>query len=77
MDGFLGYNQIAIKPTNQHKTTIFYPWGIFSYRKLPFDLTNVGATFKKAMDYAFHDIDILFKLTWMIFWPIPRNETNT
>ena len=56
MDGFLGYNQIAIKPKNQHKTTFFFPWGIFAYRKLPFGLKNAGAKFQRAMDYAFHDI---------------------
>ena len=31
-------------------------WGTFSYRKIPFGLTNAGATFQRAMSYAFHDI---------------------
>ena len=26
MDGFLGYNQIEILPTDQHKTTFIFPW---------------------------------------------------
>jgi hypothetical protein len=56
MDGFFGYNQINIIPANQHKTTFICPWGTFSYRKLPFSLKNVGATFQRAMSYAFHDI---------------------
>jgi hypothetical protein len=56
MDGFSGYNQIEILPTDQHKTTFIYPWGTFAYRKLPFGLKNVGATFQQAMSYAFHDI---------------------
>jgi hypothetical protein len=46
MDGFSGYNQIDILPTDQHKTTFIYPWGTFTYRKLPFGLKNVGATFQ-------------------------------
>jgi hypothetical protein len=57
MDGFSGYNQINIVPTDQHKTTFIFPWGTFSYRKLPFSLKNVGATFQRAMSYAFHDIN--------------------
>lgn len=56
MDGFSGYNQIKILPTNQHKTAFIFPWGTFSYKKLPFGLRNVGATFQRAISYAFHDI---------------------
>ena len=33
-----------------------FPWGAFAYRKLPFSLKNVAATFQRAMSYAFHDI---------------------
>jgi hypothetical protein len=56
MDGFSGYNQIQIKPEDQHKTAFICPWGTFSYRKMPFGLKNAGATFQRAMSYAFHDI---------------------
>ena len=56
MDGFSGYNQIHIKPKDQHKTTFICPWGTFAYRKMPFGLKNAGATFQRAMSYAFHDI---------------------
>ena len=56
MDGFSGYNQINILPAGQPKTTFICPWGTFSYRKLPFGLNNPGATFQRAMSYAFHDI---------------------
>jgi hypothetical protein len=56
MDGFSGYNQINIAPEDQHKTTFIFPWGTFAYRKIPFGLKNVGATFQRAMSYVFHDI---------------------
>jgi hypothetical protein len=56
MDRFFGYNQIQIKPQDQHKTTFICPWGTFSYKKMPVGLENVGATFQWAMSYAFHDI---------------------
>jgi hypothetical protein len=56
MDGFFGYNQINIVPEDQHKTAFICPWGNFAYRKIPFGLKNVGATFQRTMSYAFHDI---------------------
>jgi hypothetical protein len=56
MDGFFGYNQIEILPVDQHKIAFIYPWGTFAYRKLHFGLKNVGATFQRAMSYAFRDI---------------------
>ena len=31
MDRFFGYNQIHIKPENQHKTSFICPWGTFAY----------------------------------------------
>lgn len=46
MDDYFGYNQINISSVDQHKTDFIYPWGIFSYKKLPFGLNNVGATFQ-------------------------------
>jgi len=56
MDSFSGYNQINILPADQPKTTFICPWGTFAYCKLPFGLKNAGATFQRAMSYAFHDI---------------------
>ena len=56
MDGFSGYNQITIRPEDQHKTAFICPWGTFAYKKMPFGLKNAGATFQRAMSYAFHDI---------------------
>jgi hypothetical protein len=56
MDGFLGYNQIQIKPKDQHKMTFICPWGTFAYRKMPFNQKNAEATFQQAMTFAFHDL---------------------
>jgi hypothetical protein len=56
MDGFSGYNQIYIKPKDQHKMTFICPWGTFTYQKMPFDLKNAGATFQRAMTFAFHNL---------------------
>ena len=32
------------------KTTFRTTWGTFAYRRMPFGLINVGATFERAMD---------------------------
>jgi hypothetical protein len=56
MDGFSRYNQIQIKPEDQHKTKFICPWGTFEYRKMPFGLKNIGATCQWDMSFAFHDL---------------------
>jgi hypothetical protein len=56
LDGFLGYNPVFMSPPDQLKTTFRTPWGTYSYRKMPFGLINVGATFQRAMDIAFRGL---------------------
>ena len=46
IDGYSGYNQIAVDKDDQPKTTFTTPWGTFMYGKMPFGLMNVGATFQ-------------------------------
>ena len=53
VDGFSGYNQIAMHPDDKEKTALTTPWGTFMYDKMPFGLMNAGATFQRAMDIAF------------------------
>jgi hypothetical protein len=59
LDGFLGYNQIAVAAEDCHKTAFITPWGTYSYIRMPFGLMNAGATFQQAMDHAFKEF--LFK----------------
>jgi hypothetical protein len=61
MDEFLGYNQVQIKPEDQHKTKFICPWGTFSYQKIPFDLKKFGATFQRAMTFSFQDLKHIVK----------------
>jgi hypothetical protein len=61
MDRFSGYNQIKIKPKDQHNTTFICPWGTFAYRKMPFSLKNVGETFQHATNFTFHDLKHIVK----------------
>ena len=62
MDDFSGYNQIQIKPEDQHKTAFICPWGTFAYRKMPFGLKNAGATFQRAMTLIFHDLKSIIEV---------------
>jgi len=45
LDGYSGYNQIAIALEDQEKTTFTGPYGTFAYKRMPFDLCNAPATF--------------------------------
>ena len=53
VDGFFGYNHIAMHPYDREKTAFTTPWGSFMYDKMPFGLMNAGATFQRAMGIAF------------------------
>ena len=53
---FSGYNKVLVSPNDQLKTTFRTPWGIFTYRRMPFGLINAGATFQRAMDIAFRGL---------------------
>ena len=45
LDGFSGYNQVAVHPDDQEKTAFTTAWGTFIYAKMPFGLMNAGAIF--------------------------------
>ena len=46
MDGFSGYNHIDILLVDQHKMTFICLCATFAYRKIPFSVKTVGATFQ-------------------------------
>jgi hypothetical protein len=56
LDGYSGYNQIAIAPEDQEKTTFTCPYGTFAYRRMPFGLCNAPATFQRCMMAIFDDM---------------------
>ena len=56
LDGFYGYNQVLVAEEDRLKTTFRTKWGTFAYRRMPFGLINVGATFQRAMDIAFRGL---------------------
>ncbi|KAH9802215.1 hypothetical protein KPL71_001288 [Citrus sinensis] len=54
--GYSGYNQIAIAPEDQEKTTFTCPYGTFAFRRMPFGLCNALATFQRCMMSIFSEI---------------------
>ena len=67
LDGFSGYNQLSINPTDQHKTAFATEWGTFAYRVMPFGLTNAPATFQRLMCH-------IFKEFLRDFWEVYVND---
>ena len=57
LDGYSGYNQIAIAPEDQEKTTFTCPFGTFAFRRMPFGLFNAPATFQRCMMSIFSDLE--------------------
>lgn len=53
MDGFSGYNQVAVHPNDQKKISFTTSWGTFMYAHMPLGLIITRATFQIAMDINF------------------------
>ena len=49
LDGYSEYNQIAIAPEDQEKTTFTCPFGTFAFRRMPFGLYNASGSFLRCM----------------------------
>ncbi|KAL4280281.1 hypothetical protein GQ457_03G021420 [Hibiscus cannabinus] len=56
LDGYSGYNQIAIAQEDQEKTTFTCPFGTYAFRRMPFGLYNAPATFQRCMMAIFSDM---------------------
>src|SRR5579862_2381114 len=71
LDGYSGYNQIAIAPDVQEKTTFTCPFGTFAYRRMPFGLGNAPGTFQRCMmsifSYMLEEIIEVFMDDFSVF----------
>ena len=55
LDAYSRYNEIAIHPDDQEKTTFTCPFGTFAFRRMPFGLGNTPVTFQRCMTAIFSD----------------------
>nr|XP_009797491.1 PREDICTED: uncharacterized protein LOC104243910 [Nicotiana sylvestris] len=53
---YSGYNQIAIAPEDQEKTTFTCPYGTYAFKRMPFGLCNTPVTFQRCMMAIFTDM---------------------
>jgi hypothetical protein len=56
LDGYYGYHQIPIHPSDQSKTTFTCPYGTYAYRRMSFGLCNAPASFQRCMMSIFSDM---------------------
>ena len=56
LNGYSGYNQMAIASEDQEKSTFTCPYGTFAFRRMPFGLCNAPATFQRCMMSMFSDL---------------------
>ena len=56
LDGYLGYNQIAIVPEDQKKVTFTCPYNTFAFRRMSFGLCNAPTTFQRCIMVIFSDM---------------------
>ena len=49
LDCYSGHHQIALKESDQEKTSFITPFGAYCYNTMMFGLKNAGATYQKAI----------------------------
>ena len=56
LDGYSCYNQIAITPADQEKTTFTCPYDTYAFRRMSFRLCNAPSTYQRCMMSIFSNL---------------------
>ncbi|KAJ9538927.1 hypothetical protein OSB04_031660 [Centaurea solstitialis] len=76
LDRYSAYNQIAIAPEDQQKTTFTCPYGTFAFRRMPFGLCNAPATFQSCMMSIFSNM-LVDEKEAQFLWEDRVSESNS
>ena len=72
LNGYFGYNQIAIAPAYQEKTTFTCPCGTFAFRSMTFGLCKAPTTLQRCMMSIFsnlgEEVMEIFMDDFSVFW---------
>lgn len=69
LDKYSEYNQSAIVPDGQEKTTFTCPYGTVSFKRMSFELCNALVTFERCMLSIFTDmVENFVESSQMISW---------
>ena len=74
MDGYSGYNPLAIAPEDRENTTFIIEWGAFMYLVMPFWLRNALATFQRCMMVIFLDFLHKFLAIFVDYFTVYSKE---
>ena len=65
LDLLSGYHQIAIDPSDRHKTAFVTQGGHYEFNRLPFGLSNAPATFQRLMQATMSEYMLDFVLIYL------------
>ena len=89
LDGFSGYHQIPMHPSDAEKTSFITPHGLYCYNVMRFGLKNAWATYQRlvtkmfrpllgsTMEVYIDDMLVKSKHTWIMLYISNKHSTSS